>query len=70
MAVGSLLQGTGEEIFSTQRQLRICDDVNHCRSPLGVRNVLRLVVLWAGGDLNRFPTNTKGRELVDWKKKD
>ena len=59
MAVESPLQGMGEGIFSIQRQLRICGDANHCRSPLGVRNVLRLVVLWEGGGLNRFPTNIK-----------
>ena len=67
MAVEFSLQGTGQKISSTQRQLRICGDANRCRSPLGVRNVLRLVVLWGGGGLNRFPTNTK--ELVGLKKK-
>ena len=60
MAVGSPLQWTGKEgkmmIFSTQRQLQICDDANHCRSPLDVHNVLKLVVIWGVEDRDRFPT--------------
>ena len=62
----SLLQGTAEEIFSTQIQLRICGDANHCRSPLGVRNVPRLVVLWGGGGLNRFPTSNNNTKDRNW----
>ena len=61
MTVGSQSpqEGEEEEVFSIQRQLQICGDANHCRSLLGVRNALTLVVLWAGGGLDRFPTNTE-----------
>ena len=70
MAVGSpLFQRTGEKISSTQRQLRICGGADRCQSPLGVRNALRLVVLWAGGGLNRFPTKyTKDGDWCNGKK--